>query len=709
MSREAHRSSPNRDNALVSDIEHPTSSIPDARTWRDRVARAAAREIDDGLETITDAKRIVDRGLLTAILGFAVLAIAGGLAGWTATTELMRPAEMPVHAPLLLATIILVPWMLLLVRWFVFRLIGTRGGTILGRLVPFALVRGMSSGGRTDSTSLALAAGRQTARMLAAGSGRRMAAAAGALFWVFYGVLAIAAIWLSTARVAYGFGWESSWLSPSIGQAITSLLSAPLSALSIGPEVESLVPVDPPPAAPADDVDALGTRREWIRFLSVGIGFYLVVPMGLMTIANAAIGHWRAERWRPMGRSRAANRGNRPTLAVTPTLDPTPSGSSRSSTVPITHLATLEESPDPDDLPDPLGRLEDLGSIDTQPSLEQVARTVEEAGGRLALIASLSTTPDRGIRRILDGVRGTAASTLLVLDGGDALRRAEPARTVAVRIADWRSLLTELEFDWIECDLSSSTQASIRLLEAAMAGDSEPVSAGSDRVQDEIHPLDQAFAVIGGHLPETDATSATLPSDDGMAACLLELAGTFGSSIAEGSSWRDRLHDVGRTLGDLPRDPASRLEAIRTFGIDFIPGPLRTGAVWAGIGGVLGVAACAAAATVAPAALVAMPGWAGGAAGLAGLLSLARRGTPSTRVDAPSGAPDRPLGEAVFTAATAAVLWWSQGGDEERTTRLLEVIADGSDSVPVMTDADAARRWLAATRSRLLHATESWS
>ena len=57
-------------------------------------------------------------------------------------------------------------------------------------------------------------------------------------------VAAIATIWLSSARVAYGFGWESSWLSPSIGEATTRIMSAPLSAMSIGPEADTLASVN---------------------------------------------------------------------------------------------------------------------------------------------------------------------------------------------------------------------------------------------------------------------------------------------------------------------------------------------------------------------------------------------------------------------------------------------------------------------------------
>lgn len=51
----------------------------------------------------------------------------------------------------------------------------------------------------------------------------------------------------------------------------------------------------------------------------------------------------------------------------------------------------------------------------------------------------------------------------------------------------------------------------------------------------------------------------------------------------------------------------------------------------------------------------------------------------------------RELGQAVFAAAASAVLWWSQGGDEARTTRALEALAP-DDAMPALDDADGARR-----------------
>lgn len=714
----APRGPSNHDNDSVNASDQSPPSIPDARQWRDRIARAAARRAGRGSDgaSIAAARRIVDRGLMASATGLVILGLAGAIAGWTATAELMRPTEVPVHAPLVLAMLVLGPWLLLLVRWLTLQALRTRGRSLLGRLVPFALVRGMGGDRKDDrgddASDLTLEAGRETARMLAAGSGRRLAAAGGGLFWVAYAVAAIATIWLSSARVAYGFGWESSWLSPSIGEAATRFMSAPLSAMSIGPEGDGLVPIAAAPDAPADDADALDARREWIRFLTVGIGFYLLLPMSLITIVNAAAGHLLAERWRPSTATQQPEVTRPRTTPPTRTEDDSPHRN-RSNHGSASHLVSLER-PSGAPLPESLARLEDLGSLDTAGDATRVSAGLDDDQDRLVVLAWLPATPDRGVRRRLRAVVSNMNTPpLLVLDGGTHLRDSEPVATAAVRLDDWQSLLAELGCPWTECDLASATANSLRLLETAVAGtttDSEDRRNASGCDPDEFATLDGAFAAIGRFLPESTSAGPLLPSDEGMAACLLAIAETFKASPATTSiDWSDRLGSIGRTLTDVSADPVTRMKSIRSLGMGFVPAALRNGAVWSGVGGLIGVAACAAAATVAPAALVAMPGWAGTSAGIAGLLSLlrsAKSATGSTSDPIDHAGEHRSLGEAVFSAAASSVLWWSQSADEARTQRLLEALATGDQTTPTLEDATAARLWLAGARQRIVACVE---
>jgi hypothetical protein len=262
----------------------------------------------------------------------------------------------------------------------------------------------------------------------------------------------------------------------------------------------------------------------------------------------------------------------------------------------------------------------------------------------------------------------------------------------------------------IEVDLAHRTNATDRLLAAFVAGGATPgppetadatATTGESR-SPSLDParLDAAFAAIGRYL---DAPDDPLPSDAAHAAAVRSIVDELGAANTGASrltGWASRLSIPG---GTDPSGPGDRLAALARGGLDLLPGTIRTGAVWAGLGGLLGASACIAAATIAPATLVALPGWIGSGAGLGGALSLTRRRDPddTTPGDAPSG-DDRPrLDDRVPTLATLAVLLWSQGGDEARTTRLLDAVLP-DDRLPTLVDADAARRWLATVRTRVL-------
>lgn len=697
-------------------------ALPDARNWRDRAARAAAADVGRPADpkTIGEARRLADRGRVGAGVGLGVLAALGAVAGWTTTAELLRPADVPVHAAAALLVVVGGPWLILTLRSVVLLLLRRRASPVLGRLVTTGLLRAAArtAGRDAGSRDLAAAIARRIGSMLAAGSGRRLAGVGSGTFWTSYALVAVATIWIVTARVALGFGWESSWIPPSFGRAVVELAAAPL-----GPLVESdgLTPIAAAPVAPADDPAALAARRAWIRFLTAGVAVYLLVPMAAWTLLQAALGHRRAARWRPAvaSRTRAAvttpPRRNQP-VAAPPGPPPADGGA-------CTHVVRLERPAEAVDLPAPLDRLVDLGDVDAAGDLERAREILRADPARVAVVGWLPATPDRGVRRRLRALAAaTTEAPLLVLDGGEALRRAEPARTAAIRLEDWRSLARQTGVAVLECDLAELTAASRRALGQAVGLEehsrngrqratdllpgSEPSAAGAGTARADLDPatLDAAFDVIGRHLEGDDP----LPSDDALASCLGEVARTFrarGGGDSRRDAWRARL----AVLRDLDLPDASRgAAALARTGIALLPEGLRARAAWAGLGGLLGVAACAAAATVAPTALVALPGWAATGAGVAGLLSLARRGGGEPGSERPPGAaasasgPPR-LGEAVFAAAASAVLWWSQGADEARTTRALEALAP-DDAVPAFDDPDGARRWLATARARVVAA-----
>ena len=704
-----------------------TRNASGARNWRDRAARAAAADVGRASDaaTIAEARRLADRGTAGALVGLGVLAALGAVAGWTTTAELLGPAEAPVHAAGALLAIAGGPWLLVALRGAGLLLLRRRTAPVLGRLVTNGLLRAAErDAARGD---LAAATARRIGGMLAAGSGRRLASAGSGLFWTAYALAAVTAIWIVSARVALGFGWESSWIPPAVGRAVVEAASAPLEPF-IGSEAPT--PVAPAPHAPADDPAALAQRQAWIRFLTAGVAVYLLLPMGAWTLLQAALGHRWAERWRPAvvapsppGAYAAGLPG--PEAAVTPPATPPADGSA------CTHVVRLERPGEAGALPAPLDRLNDLGDVDAAADLYRVQGVVRATGSRIAVVGWLPATPDRGVRRRLRALAGASTQApLLVLDGGGVLRRTEPGRTAAQRLDDWRSVAREAGVVLFECDLAALTDASRQRL--ARAVEPEP----ADERGREAHPgrgsasasgapasgdgrpgldptlLDAAFAAIGRRLEGDDP----LPSDAALASCLGEVAETFRAAGGVDSAleaWRTRLAAV-RDLD--PSDTARRAASLTRIGVGLLPAALRARAIWTGVGGLLGAAACAAAATAAPAALLALPGWTAAGAGVAGLLSLVRgdgsaAGAPGSEssTTGPPGSessttgPPRRLAEAVFAASASAVLWWSQGADEARTTRALEALVP-DEAAPAFDDADGARRWLAAARRRVVAA-----
>ena len=430
--------------------------IPAARDWRDRAARAAAADVGRAseAEAIAQARKLADRGRLGAAAGLATLAALGALAGWTTTAELLRPAEGPVHAALGLLVIAGGPWLLLTLRSLVLLALRRRVSPILGRLVTTGLLR--AAGRDAAARDLSAATARRIGGMLAAGSGRCLAAAGSGTFWTAYAAVAVATIWIVTARVALGFGWESSWIPPSFGRAVVELAAAPLHAShrqrrSDADRRGARRPRRRPPRRSR-------ARRAWIRFLTAGVAAYLLVPMAAWTLLQAVLGHRRAARWRPtvavVARSTAAAAVSASSPLAPPPVRPPGGG-------PCTHVVRLERPERAVGLPAPLDRLDDLGNVDAAADLERVRDVVHAGPARVAIVGWLPATPDRAVRRRLRTLADAShEAPLLVLDGGDALRRAEPARTAAARLEDWRALARATGVAPVECDLAELTDAS---------------------------------------------------------------------------------------------------------------------------------------------------------------------------------------------------------------------------------------------------------
>jgi hypothetical protein len=641
---------------------------------------------------------MVDRGVAGATLSILMLGVLGGIAGASATGELLSQEGGPVHAAAMLLILVGGPWCFILIRTILLLVIRKRSGPLLGRLVPagFGWMIVRSNG---DPDLSAAVAGR-TASMLAAGSGRRLAAVGSGTFWSGYAFISIITIWFVTARVALGFGWESSWLPAELGKTIVEITSAPLTPILGSPTLE---PVAGPPIAAADDPQALATRREWILFLSAGLGVYLLLPMLLWTMLQAAAGHLAAAHWRPRVRSRSqTSRISRIEEDIAPSeTGPASPEVDRGMKVSCDRFVRLDRPGTASPLPPAIADLEDLGDLDSRESMATVISRIGSTSQRIAIVAWLPATPDRGIRRRINELQKAAGITpLLVLDGGETLRRRESPTIAATRLTDWRTLASELGIDALECDLANLTETSRSNLAGRLKG-IDP--SGFDPSPRDPRTLDESFAVIARQLSATPS----LPDDQALATCLNEIARIHSARLDQSSqgwrAWGIRLHELD------PSNPADGLKMITTRGLELLPGGLRSHAGWIGIGGILGAAACAAAAVAAPAALVSLPAWAGTGAGVAGILKIWRGTRPASTPEALDQTPptDERLGEAVLGAATVSVLWWMQGERESAISAALSNLLQlqGADARPPrLADEDAARQWLAEARRTVVDA-----
>ncbi|MFB0985186.1 MAG: DUF2868 domain-containing protein, partial [Phycisphaerales bacterium] len=413
---------------------------PTPRHWRDRIASAAADDAglqkDRGATSLARARKLVDRGVSGASLAILMLAVLGGIAGASATGKLLQQDHGPVHAAAVLIILVGGPWFFILLRTVVLLAIRRRGGPLLGRLVP-AGFDWMINRSHGDPDLTAAVAGR-TASMLATGPARRLAAVGSGTFWCGYAGIAILTIWFVSARIALGFGWESSWLPAEVGRSIVDIASAPLTPM-IGDL--NLEPVAGPPTAAANDPQALAARRAWIVFLSTGIGVYLLLPMLLWTMLQAAIGHLSATRWQPKMRHRFPASETRQTAEgiALPANHLETSGRPRVTNVPCERFVRLDRPGNAAPLPTQITELEDVGDLDSSESMAQALALSRASRDRIAVIAWLPGTPDRGVRRRIKELGSECqVAPLLILDGGEILRRRESVSIAATRLTDWR-------------------------------------------------------------------------------------------------------------------------------------------------------------------------------------------------------------------------------------------------------------------------------
>lgn len=647
------------------------------------VVRAKALSIAPGLEAALAELRGVSGWVVAAALVLAMIAGAGA-----ARVALGTDDAGPVNFFWMLGSMLGLHLVALLL-WLGLMSFSpaTAGAGSLGG-IAFALGRRLDRWLHKGPAHLAAA--QALASVYAASPlGRWTLSAVSHALWLGFlgGCLLMAVIVLSIKQ--FSFAWETTILSEQSYVALTRTLAAAPQALGFpAPDPQQIVEsrwtgAGEPPNA----------RAAWSGLLLGSIVVYGILPRALLlgfclVMRRRAARRFRLDTTRP-GFSRLQSR-LMPAAASLGVVDP--------DTAPAAPAPTLQRPPalaatgppailgleidSPESAwPPRLDGLDwlDLGLVDSRDqrrhALEQV-RTTPVPPRLIAVVCSLATTPDRGIRAFVDQLEAAAqVPVALILTDGQRLRARGHPDELEQRIEDWRRLAGGARVEQVvEVDLNHLTEASRAKL-ARLAGLESAASA---------RRLEQAFGLIVDHARRWSDT----PAAGEQAELHRAIAGLYrGERPGWQALLRARVEDGGDRVAELRRS-AERA-------VNLLPERLRLRPRWITAGALAGALGCVAAATlVTPAAIAALPAW----AGLGAILSAVIPGVRTQ--DSPAVTePVLDFGEAVAGAALFAMLLELQGRDEAAITRILDRVA-GEDDPPVIGDAVAAQLWLEALRRR---------
>lgn len=657
------------------------------------VARAAALP---SAATQRDANLQLRRVFRGVVVACTILALLAGAAA--ARAALGAANDQAVNVFWALGNLLGVQMVLLLV-WFALLLLGARG-LALGSLGSFVvhLAQGLARrlrGATPEQTAALHAAGAVLSRPDLA---RWTFSAISHALWTAFnlGCVLVLALLLSTKR--YTFIWETTILDAETYQRLTNLLAAGPALLGFATPTPQQV-ADTVIDAPTENIAA--AKHAWSGLLLGAMIVYGLMPRALLAAASwlgraRSLRRYRLDLLNPgfqrlapllMPQTRAlgivdGDENN----ALAAARSAPPLAASRPPGPPA--ILGLEIAPPPTGWPPRLPglTLTDLGLIDDRDAQHRCIANLRVAATEprcLIVVASLTTTPDRGIGSFLRELgRASSNSLSLVLTGGDSLRKRGGARQLEQRISDWRQLAIEsgmTDARIAEIDLDHLTDASRAVLAALVDG--KP-GAISDRAVSQRR-LEQSFMLIA-------AFAQTQRSASDMAA-RTELHQSIARLYQhEQNSWR-KLFAAPSALTEA--NFRSKLEQAASRVTDLLPPRLRVSPTWLAAGAAAGALGCIAAASlVAPAAIAALPMWSaiGAAVGTAVNIAL-KRGAP---IESPqSSVSAAALADAVRAAALFAMLLELQSRGEAAITRILDrAIDDGK--LPAIIDAVSARAWL---------------
>lgn len=324
----------------------------------------------------------------------------------------------------------------------------------------------------------------------------------------------------------------------------------------------------------------------------------------------------------------------------------------------------------------------DLGFVDSRNDRKNALERVRHAANPpriIAIVCSVTITPDRGTQGFINAVQQASSSpVLIILTDGQRLRERGSNHEAEQRFRDWRELAMNAqvsEEQVIDLDLNHLTEASRAKLTAAIKGANTVSTSG--------HHLEQAFSLIVQHVQgwsENPNASAQAELHRDIAALYQNQRNTWQTLL------RTQLPTSGNVVGQL-KSSANQM-------IDLLPERLRINPKWHAAGAVAGALGCVAAATLmAPAAITSLPLW----AGLGAALPMVIKPDKVQNLKQETIVVD--FTEAVNGATLFALLLELQGNDEIQITRTIDRVIGDTELPPIQT-AEATRQWLDTLQAR---------
>lgn len=673
--------------------EWPIGAVGPASDDPERALISRAVVHAEALRLAASLRRFIRRSALLVLLMMLIPLVAGGVAARAAVTGTTANVFGLLGGLLGVQTAFLLLWAAVMASS------RRAGGGVVGRtLIEFA----MSVMRRVLRSDVDAASAQALGSVLAFPRvGRWMISLLTHAAWACFNLGAMAALAFMFLGEGYQFRWDSTWLSAESYARVIHWVGAGPDALGFPtPDASQIAASRTASAGPAAQDEPTRAAWSWLFFGSVvvyGLAPRLLLALSSGVLLRRSLRRYRLDLDHPYYMSLLRAR-HAPIAAPAPRGDETttPSVAGRMSSSrnapPGCAVGLLGFEITSDNWP-PLREGLDLGRIDDRAQLTgALNRAKAQSGevGRVLVFVELRTSPDRGVRGVLEHVATSLPrwEIWVVLSGGRAFNSRAGAEATERRVAGWRRIVRDAGLDAdrvVELDLDHLTDVTRSRLRAMARGESINEVARR-RLEGAFGLIQEAAEQWTPRVP-WKAQVELLQRLDALYGC--------GAGRVGVSAWQASVDRLSRV-----RSVAEASEALTGAARQFaerLPPSLRLRPAWVAAGAVAGAVGCLAAAlTLAPAAVGALPLWSGLGAAVAGAMSsLGRSGGAEATACDDHGAS---RGSAVRAAALYAMTLESQGRPESRISQVLERAIPADE--PELEDVDSIRRWLDDVRHR---------